>query len=127
MARVVADDEEDVARAAGVVARRAWRSRCRRPRRPGTAHDAETAQLPQSISPVAASASGRPAGSAAGVADGVDRGDLARAVAAVVAHPVDVEAVGRSQSVLTLKLTVWPLVDADVGGEALDARVAGAV
>ena len=89
---------------------------------PGTIQDAETAQLPQSTRPVAAVV--RHAGCVCGSsADGQDGGDLARAQAAVVAHPVDVEPVVRRRGV-DLEADRLPLVDADVGGEALDRGAA---
>ena len=53
-----------------------------------------------------------------------DRGDQAGAEPVVVAEPVDVDAVVRRGRV-DLEVDRLPLVDADVGGEALDARVAG--
>ena len=56
--------------------------------------------------------------------DGVD---LAGAVAAVVAEAVDVEAVGASAGVSTLKPTVCALVDADVRREAEDATALAAL
>ncbi len=48
-----------------------------------------------------------------------DRGDLARAVALVVADPVDVDRVGRGVG-LDLEVDTLADVDRDVGGEALD-------
>ena len=90
----------------------------------GTAQDADTAQLPQSTSPVA----GVVEAGRLGLGQRrrrLDRRDLARAVAAVVAHPVDVEAVVGRVGV-DLEVDGLALVDADVGGEALDVRVAGA-
>ena len=60
----------------------------------GTAHDADTAQLPQSIKPLRGCV--RQFGWFCGsVAVGVTVRDLARAMPAVVAHPIDVEAVVR--------------------------------
>ena len=55
-----------------------------------------------------------------------DRRHLTRAVAAVIAHAVDVEAVFGRVGV-DLELDRFAAVDADVGGEPLDARVAFAV
>ena len=54
-----------------------------------------------------------------------DRGDLAGAVAAVVAGPVDIDGVGRSRR-SDLEVDRLAHVHADVGGEALD-RVPAAV
>ncbi len=56
---------------------------------------------------------------------GFDRVHLAGAVAAVVAHPVDVEVVV-ARVRLDLEVDGLAAVDADFGGKALDARVAGA-
>ena len=56
---------------------------------------------------------------------GVDRRHLAGAAAAVVAHPVDVEAVRRRRGV-HLEPDGLSLVDTHLGGEALDGAAAGA-
>jgi hypothetical protein len=56
---------------------------------------------------------------------GCDGRDLACPVAAVVAHPVDVEVVGGRRGV-DLEMDRLATVDADVGGEALDAGIAAA-
>ena len=87
----------------------------------GTVQEADSAQLPQSISPVADSL--RQAGCDCGRdAEGWTVATLRAPSAAVVAHPVDVEAVvagGR----IDLEVDRLPLIDADVGGKALDVRV----
>src|SRR6185312_16812182 len=56
---------------------------------------------------------------------GCDSPDLACPVAAVVPHPVDVEVVGDRRGV-DLEVDRLATVDADVGGEALDAGIAAA-
>ena len=91
----------------------------------GTAQEADSAQLPQSMSPVArvVQAGGLILGQAR---RRLDRGDLAGAVAPVVAHPVDVEAVVGRVGV-HLEVDGLAVVDADVGGEPLDVRVARSV
>ena len=94
----------------------AWRSRCPTRRRRARAHEAFWVQLPQSTSPVAAAV--RQLGWLLSTL-GQHGGDLAGAVAAVVAHPVDVEAVRRRGGV-DLEADRAALVDADVGREALD-------
>src|SRR5262249_36092057 len=51
---------------------------------------------------------------------GRDGGDQAGAVALVVAQPVDVDVVGGQRRVVDLERDGLAVVDADVGGEALD-------
>ena len=69
----------------------------------GTVHDADTAQLPQSISPVAA-VSFMQAGWVCGAwRSGASRDHLSGAVALVVPKPQDIDVV-RRRRVLTLKL-----------------------
>ena len=89
----------------------------------GTVHDADTAQFPQSISPVGC-VSVRQAGWVCGsVADGLQpRGHLPGAVALVVAQPKDVDVVRSSHGVLILNRTVSPGLTLIDGGEALDRR-----
>ena len=94
VARVVADDEQDLAAAAGVVADQVREVDARTPRSLGTAQDADTR-------PVAAVDQARSAG--VGQARGLGlrqrrrrracRGDLAGTVALVVADPQDVDVV----------------------------------
>ena len=90
---------------------------------PGTVHDAETAQLLHSTSPVSESVA------AGGLRPrrrlGAERCDPACAVAAVVTHPEDVDPVGRRARV-DLEVNRLALVDADVCREALDSAVARA-
>jgi hypothetical protein len=56
----------------------------------------------------------------------LDRGDLPGAHAAVVAEPVDVDAI-RAAAAVDLERHRLAGVDADVGGEALDLQVARSV
>ena len=119
---VVANDERDVARAFRAVLRgRAWRCRRRRP------HPRELPSLPrlpscrQSIRPRDMSTIG--CGWTCAVVELlVDRRHLARAVAAIVAEPVNVDAVvgriGRD-----LEVDRLPDIGADLGGKALDACI----
>ena len=90
----------------------------------GTAHEAETAQLPQSISPVRCSVrqSGWFCGS---VTEGETVATLRAPMPAVVAHAIDVETVAGGNSV-DLEEDRLALIDADVGGESLNRRVARA-
>ena len=98
---------------------RGGRRRRRRPPCSGTVHVAETPQLPQSTIPVACAVRH------AGWLRAVDRhagGDLARAVAAVVAQAQDVEVVGGRG--VDLEADRLPDVDAHLRREALDGGVA---
>ena len=92
MAGVVSDDERHLVRSARVVADELARCTGPTPRAAGTAHDADTAQLPQSIRPVVV------VGETGGLCLGKCRRrchgrDLAGAVTLVVAEAVDVEVV----------------------------------
>src|SRR5207248_356561 len=57
---------------------------------------------------------------------GGDGRDQAGAVTLVIAQPVDVNVVRRAGRVVDLEVDRLTVVHADVGGEPLDARVAGA-
>src|SRR6267378_2450038 len=77
----------------------------------GTAQEADSFQLPQSISPVSLSVR-------------LDGGPPACAKPTVITHSVDVEPIvcrGR----IDLKSNSLSLINADVGSKALDGRVAG--
>ena len=88
----------------------------------GTSHAADCDQFPQSISPVELWL--RQLGwFVAVVAVAGIVAHLSGALPSVVAEPVDVDAVGRRRGV-DLELHGATLVDADVGGEPLDAGVA---
>ena len=91
----------------------------------GTAHEADTAQLPQSMSPVAWHRSCRPAGSAGGWPSAHVRDDLAGAIALVVPHPQDVDVIRRRRRADLERLGL-PGVHAHRRGEALERRVPGA-
>jgi hypothetical protein len=124
VARVVADDEDDVAGAEGV-----------RPHQAGDvdAGDRGRRHLPgRRDGPVAAvDQTGRRVGQAVRLdlrqREALrERGLQAGAVAAVPAEPVDVDPVGDGVR-LDLEVDGGALVDRDLGREALDRRVAGAV